>query len=50
MTVEELIRQLEKMPQDYNVVYMTYDEFGDSFMEDVTNVSKLIGSKQIELY
>ena len=38
------------MPQDYEVVFLTYDEFGDSFMEDVTNLAELKGSKQIELY
>lgn len=50
MTVAELIKELEKIPQDYNVVYMTYDEFGDSFLEDVTNILVLNHSKQIELY
>ena len=50
MTVAELIKELEKMPQDYEVVFLTYDEFGDGFLEAVTNLSKFKDSKKVELY
>ena len=50
MTVAELIKELEKMPQDYNIIYKTYDEFGEDSLEDVTNILVFNHSKQIQLY
>lgn len=49
MTVAELIKELEKMPQNYNVVTRNYDEFGDSWLEDVTTLDMRKKNKQVEL-
>lgn len=38
------------MPQDYNVVYTAYDEFGKNFLEDTTSFIRRDKSKQIQLY
>ena len=50
MTVAELIKELEKIPQNYKVVIRTYDEFDDSWLEDVTTMDIKKKNKQVELY
>lgn len=50
MTVAELIKELEEMPQNYKVVTRSYDEFGDSWLEDVTTMDVRKKNKQVELY
>lgn len=46
MTVAELINELEKMPQDYEVVFLNFR--GDR--EDVDNILIIKDDKLIELY
>ena len=50
MTVAKLIKELERMPQDYDVIHNTFNEFGDDIIEEITDMVVLNHSKQIELY
>lgn len=50
MTVAELIKKLEKMPQDYDVIHKTYNEFNEDIIEEITDMLVLNYSKQIELF
>ena len=49
MKVAELIKELEKMPQDYKVVFLTPDDLGEGYTEEVTWLNQLDSSKEIEL-
>ena len=50
MTVAELIKELEKMPQDYKVVHTTCDEYGECVLEYISDINVIKHGKQIELY
>ena len=49
MTVAELIKELEKMPQDYKVVFFTLDDYGEGYTEEVTWLNQIDSNKEIEL-
>lgn len=49
MTVAELINELEKMPQDYQVVFESGDLYGSAYLAYVDSVVVNNKDKQIEL-